>query len=101
MSINTIDAREKFIQRQIDRAWEIAEYYDKLGDFTSAAVFQDWAWRAEAELEQQLKQRERGGWRVISARDPHGPSCSLAILLTRVFNYRLVPLSIRQAHQVL
>jgi hypothetical protein len=60
MSTNTIDAREKFIQRQIDRAWEIAEYYDALGDFTSAAVFQEWAWRAEAELEQ-LKQREGGG----------------------------------------
>jgi hypothetical protein len=61
MSMNTIDAREIFIRRQIDRAWEIAEYYDALGDFTSAATFEDWAWRAEAELKQQLKQREGGG----------------------------------------
>jgi hypothetical protein len=52
--INIIHARKIFIHRQIDRAWEIAEHYRALNDPTSAATFEDWACRAEFELEQWL-----------------------------------------------
>ena len=50
MSATIIAAREKFIRRQIERAWELAEHYRTLNDPTSAAWFEDWVWRAEAEL---------------------------------------------------
>ena len=51
--MSVIPAREKFLRRQIERAWELAEHYrTTLNDPTSAAWFEDWAWRTEFELEQ-------------------------------------------------
>jgi hypothetical protein len=43
--------REKFLRRQIEHAGKIAEHYRALKDFDSAAVFVDWADRAELEIE--------------------------------------------------
>jgi hypothetical protein len=57
---SVIPAREKFIRRQIEHAWEIAAYYHALPDPDSAAVFEEWAWRAEAELRAERK-LSRGG----------------------------------------
>jgi hypothetical protein len=54
-----IAAREKFLRRQIERAWEIAEHYDALNDPDSASVFEYWAWNAEFELKQ-LAARKAG-----------------------------------------
>ena len=50
--MSIIVAREKFLRRQIERAWEIAEHYRALNDPISAAWFEDWVWRVEFELEQ-------------------------------------------------
>jgi hypothetical protein len=52
MTTVVIPARERFIRRQIERAWEIAEHYRALNDLDSAWVFEDWAGRAEFELGQ-------------------------------------------------
>jgi hypothetical protein len=53
--MSVIPAREKFIRRQIEHAREIAAYYDALPDPDSAAVFLEWAWRAEIELEDERR----------------------------------------------
>jgi hypothetical protein len=52
MTTVVIDAREKFLRRQIERAYQIAEHYHALNDPASAAWFEDWVDRAEFELEQ-------------------------------------------------
>jgi len=64
-----IPAREKFIRRQIERARELAEHYRTLNDPTSAAWFEDWAWRAELELEQ-LAERKAAGVKVEDFDNP-------------------------------
>jgi hypothetical protein len=58
MSNIVILAREEFIRRQIERAREVAAYYDALNDPDSAWVFEYWAQHAEAELEAERKRRE-------------------------------------------
>jgi hypothetical protein len=58
MTTVVIDAREKFLRRQIERAYEIAKHYrDVLNDPTSAVWVEDWAAHAEFELEQLIEHR--------------------------------------------
>jgi hypothetical protein len=63
MSDIVIDAREKFLRRQIELARKTADYYEGLHDLDSAWTFRDCADKAEFELDRltELAAREPGG----------------------------------------